>query len=921
MVRRAIRPEKRDDTYQSEKGESDSETGEGEREVEEGDATVVGEGEVEVEGGRVAEEAAVASDGQGARGQGAGDPDPIDKMDREAELRKLGLLLGAEDPPLEVNHETEGKLLLHRLSWKHYASRFAMRVRAEKLNVKPKESYEAMVCFLCLKEKGWENWNRTVMPRGNCAHHMYSHMSHHHQTFSKNPKHIANMAKVKLEYDKNRKKPTMVKPSLTLNAYLKRKRPAAIGDGARQPPISQDRFEALALNLLASSSVPLVVLEDPEFLQLLRELGGWHLNFRGRYFWKTTLEKRVSQIRSELTKYLHGKPVCLSFDVWSRKNMTFSVLGIVACVWDQAQQNIQYVALGIHQLKQPHTGLNIRDVLETVCKRYQLQNKDIVAFTTDAASNLAVALRERLDLDDEDDAEVAAELGLEDAGIGEPELAGSPEWLRQLNGELVPEEEEEEETMTPPSFSQFQPPRASSVASGGSGGQGAGGQGASDQAGESGSAHQAGCPKPPILHLRCTAHQLALVAKAAISRDIGLSTLIGKVTDLIGIMHKSGKWTERYMELAGSGIPPYSRVRWLGVYPMMKAAYDNRETVTKIIGEMREGGANVASIDPTALRDGLTVLRPLWKATNALQGDMIAITRVFTAVFGIKRQMEKVAAGHHAFSSFAREAASQLGTRYAAFWPDPDTDEAEKPILLVAACLDPYNSGFLLQLGVMGAGVKATRQFLLMSPACPDGGNGGQGASGQGASAANQSGYGASQIAAPAQTQESQLFLDPWDEPLTMADDAASAHSAISNEELQRSAAYNRYYGSVAKYVELLEGGGLRMTLEEAEAYDVRVASFWAHSSDYGPIKPVVVRALTVCATSANCERLFTAAGRFTGGVRASTKTPLLNARLIGYCNLKLLQKMASGFGPPKKKKKTGLENSVPSFPSIDLSA
>ena len=148
--------------------------------------------------------------------------------------------------------------------------------------------------------------------------------------------------------------------------------------------VSVNEIKSYAAEAVSTNGLPLSVFEKSGLQKMLRPiLEKLHLSLN-RHSIRDLVISNAKEFRSELSKELSDRLLCLKFDIASKKERGF--LGI----------NVQYVCDGklkvktltVMELFQSHTAEETKECIELTLKKYNVKTVQIYANTTDNAGNM-----------------------------------------------------------------------------------------------------------------------------------------------------------------------------------------------------------------------------------------------------------------------------------------------------------------------------------------------------------------------------------------------------------------------------------------------------------------------------------------------------------------------------------------------------
>ena len=214
------------------------------------------------------------------------------------------------------------------------------------------------------------------------------------------------------------KKATLPEVQVTLQDTVHRGKPYNKGS-VRYKQITQK-----LATFVASSNVSNRIMEDEEFHALLAQLDErYHVPGR-----TVINHELLIELKSKITlKLQNTRKISMCADIWSKKGMTTSYLGLSAHFFTQSDHRRHTVTLVVRQLPSPHTAERIEELVCEIIKEWEIPENKISAIITDNGSNMIKAFRDWLqkiqkdDEDEEENEELLIDL-----------LTGSPEEVEQV---------------------------------------------------------------------------------------------------------------------------------------------------------------------------------------------------------------------------------------------------------------------------------------------------------------------------------------------------------------------------------------------------------------------------------------------------------------------------------------------------------
>ena len=170
---------------------------------------------------------------------------------------------------------------------------------------------------------------------------------------------------------------------------------------------------------VAVGNVANSIADSEEFRDLIAELDDRYSD-PNRAAISNEIEKVFVDMKVSLMCALKDScKVSLTVDIWSKKGMTASYLGVTAHFFPRSDHRRRNVTIAVRRLPFPHTAERVEELVEEVMDEWQLSTDKVNAILTDNGSNMVAAFREWIeevesDSDDHsviDDSEEVAKSG------------------------------------------------------------------------------------------------------------------------------------------------------------------------------------------------------------------------------------------------------------------------------------------------------------------------------------------------------------------------------------------------------------------------------------------------------------------------------------------------------------------------------
>lgn len=183
-----------------------------------------------------------------------------------------------------------------------------------------------------------------------------------------------------------------------------------------------ERYQFITRRLaffVGSTNVANRIVEDAAFQSLLETLDAKY-SIPGRAAIGKEIDKLLLDMKLKVEASLaEARKISLCADIWSKKGMSSSYLGMTAHFFSQCDHRHQ-VTLAVRRLPHPHTGSNIRDATESILEEWGIPLSRVRVIITDNGSNMVAAFRWHFEEDDEEDEEER-----DDGSVEEAELEAS----------------------------------------------------------------------------------------------------------------------------------------------------------------------------------------------------------------------------------------------------------------------------------------------------------------------------------------------------------------------------------------------------------------------------------------------------------------------------------------------------------------
>lgn len=106
------------------------------------------------------------------------------------------------------------------------------------------------------------------------------------------------------------------------------------------------------------------------------------------------IEKHYEEEMTKFKKRLCGaRKVSIGIDLWTKKGLSASFLGISCCFFCVDQNNPEHILLALEQVAHPHTAQSIKACVDKCMQEWGISNNKILTVITDNGSNMVAAFK------------------------------------------------------------------------------------------------------------------------------------------------------------------------------------------------------------------------------------------------------------------------------------------------------------------------------------------------------------------------------------------------------------------------------------------------------------------------------------------------------------------------------------------------
>ena len=345
-----------------------------------------------------------------------------------------------------------------------------------------------------------------------------------------------------------------------------------------------EKYKAITRKLaifIGTTNVPNSIVENLALKDLLHTADPRY-KVPSRTVISKELERVYIELRAKIGCYLQeAKKVSLTADIWSKKGLTSSYLGVTGHFFSWKDQRSHCVTLAVRRLESTHTAVNIRSAVEVVLLEWDIPHSKVSAIFTDNGSNIVAAFRARTAVVSDDEADDDDDSGDEEEEADEDDETDFD--VRERDHEIT--------------FSAFR-------------------------------------------RVSCFAHTLQLVVlqfdQATTFRDA-----LRCSHRLVSKVNSSTKATEKLIGVCGKKLIRSCPTRWSSTFLMIERLLLVKDGLGVVLEEM--GWDNLPTSVWRTLVSIKALLQPFAQFTNLVSGeDFITLSSVVPAIMDLNLHLEEV---------------------------------------------------------------------------------------------------------------------------------------------------------------------------------------------------------------------------------------------------------------------------------------
>ena len=339
---------------------------------------------------------------------------------------------------------------------------------------------------------------------------------------------------------------------------------------------------------IGSSNVAISLVENTEFRKLISELNSRYQT-PGRSKIGKEIDQIYSKLKHDITESLNlAEKISFCVDVWSKKGMSASFLGLTAHYYHREKKVKCNEAIAVRRFESPHTADRVSQLVDTILEEWHIPYYKVFRILTDNGSNMLAAFKQDVQLHKND------EMTDETDDISDLQIIDTPGITNdnmQTDDEIEGEEPVAEYTL---------------------------------QVDENQSGNYVECEMQHEIafagyqHVSCFVHTLQLVVHTY-DKSLHLKTTMGKAHKLVNKINKSVKATEKLIKMSRKKLVSACPTRWSSTFLMISRLLEIKASVVSVCEEL--GWECLSSYQWKQLESVENLLKPFAQYTTLTSGE------------------------------------------------------------------------------------------------------------------------------------------------------------------------------------------------------------------------------------------------------------------------------------------------------------
>ncbi len=317
------------------------------------------------------------------------------------------------------------------------------------------------------------------------------------------------------------------------------------------------------------------------------------------------------RVQDLLNRNINSK-ITIGADIWSKKNLSASFLGISACLYDELTARPIHLFLQLTQVQHPHTGDMIAETIRSALRKWNIDNDRVLLIITDNGANMVKA-RKLLGLLAQKDKEQAVNEEA-DSDQNEAEGSSSDNEVDNVATALYGAEGNVNDRLDSESDSEIDETE----------------ENVEDETEEF---ELNDVIFAEMQSMSCLAHTIQLVVKDGL-KDAGVQKFLSKIRSLVRKVRSSSVGTERLIQKSYKVLIIDCATRWSSTLYMLRRFHELKEHVSELFAE-NKWDCLLAS-EWGRLEKLKNMLQPFADYTNLLQTDTQALSNIIPAILELQ---------------------------------------------------------------------------------------------------------------------------------------------------------------------------------------------------------------------------------------------------------------------------------------------
>ena len=311
----------------------------------------------------------------------------------------------------------------------------------------------------------------------------------------------------------------------------------------------------------------------------------------GRFKIAKELDMLYSNLKKNLRESLHSaERISLCADIWSKKGMTASFLGLTAHYYSRSEKGKCNITIAVRRFESPHTAEQVSKLVDEIVGEWKIPCYKVFCILTDNGSNMIAAFKGDIHLQNVNDQEFEDDLAVEVNGDSS-----------NSEDEDVEEDDFEEEAVV-----EDDTLRESCI----------------ETALEDYDVHETQCDIALTVyrHVSCFTHTLQLVVHMH-DASPHIKSTISRAHKLVTKFNKSTKATEKLIKKSGKKLINACPTRWSSTFLMIFRLLEVKSSLISVCEELGWNAQALTNFQWRQLEITEKLLKPFAQYTTLTSGE------------------------------------------------------------------------------------------------------------------------------------------------------------------------------------------------------------------------------------------------------------------------------------------------------------